>query len=278
MCALPELLSQVNAESGASAVACNLAPCQGQEGGTPQGAVALDSVANMYLPTMLRDYCPTRFEDDFSQHLGWAEGANEIVRASVEAGEYRVSSKLPYLFMFRSPACARLSYSIEADMRWHDTPGSDLGLLVGVAPEFSQYYLIDINTDYRAFLIVRRNQWGQFRTVAAPTSSEAIRAGTQVNTLNVRFTVNELTLIINGVTVDSWLIDTVLNVSFTGLAMAPYQGMPSGEARFDNFRVTTEESTASWAAAEPPSDPSRLQRPEWEPRLNELVPAFATPP
>ncbi|MGQ0603535.1 MAG: choice-of-anchor Q domain-containing protein [Anaerolineales bacterium] len=195
-------------------------------------------IRQVFLPGITRNYC-ANFFDDFNFQSGWPTGESEFVLAQYLNGEYRIQSKQPYLFLFRSPACERDNYVVEADMRWDGTVSSDIGLLFGLMPNFSQYYFVDIDPAYQIYALFRRNSNGSFSVIAPWTQTGAIRPGLQTNHLKVTRNGGQITLEINGVTIGSWFDSTITGPTRTGLAMAPYDDAPVADARFDNFRVTT---------------------------------------
>jgi uncharacterized repeat protein (TIGR01451 family) len=193
----------------------------------------------IHVPLVARNYCADFFDDFSSPTSGWPTDDSEYVLAQYLNGEYRVQSKQPYLFLFRSPSCERDNYVVEADMRWNGMTGSDIGLIFGLLPGFSQYYFVDINTDFQAYSIFRRNSNGTFSIVAPAAQTNAIRTGTQANHLKITRTGGQIMLEINGVYIGSWFDGTITGPTRTGVAMAPYDDQPLADARFDNFRVTT---------------------------------------
>ncbi len=193
----------------------------------------------MHLPSLARNYCANFFDDFSNSFSGWPTGESDFVLAQYLNGEYRVQSKQPYLFLFRSPGCERDNYVVEADMRWDGAASSDIGLLFGVMPNFSQYYFATIDTNYQVYAIFRRNSNGTFSFVAPWSQTGSIHPGTQLNHLKVTRNGSQITLEINGIAVGAWYDGTITGPTRTGVAMAPYEDAPVADARFDNFRVTT---------------------------------------
>jgi hypothetical protein len=89
-------------------------------------------LSKTYLPAVTRNYCANFFDDFSNPFSGWPVGESDFVLAQYLNGEYRIQSKQPYLFLFRSPACERDNYVVEADVRWDGTVSSDIGLLFGL--------------------------------------------------------------------------------------------------------------------------------------------------
>jgi hypothetical protein len=241
-------------------------------------SAVFDTLPRVYLPATYRDYCPSLFFDDFSHATGWPVGEDDYVAAQIAGGEYRVVSKQPYLFLFRSPACARANYVVEADMRWNGETGSDIGLLVGLTGNFGQYYFIDINTDLQAYAIFRRNANGSFSAVAPPAQSSAIHSGTQTNHLEVTRIDQQIGLEINGQFIGVWLDGTIGGLTFAGVAMAPYDDRPVADARFDNFSVSTLGAGMAAASSDDLSTSSSPLVPWWQPLGEDIAPAFDPTP
>jgi uncharacterized repeat protein (TIGR01451 family) len=198
-----------------------------------------DTFSRVHLPSLARNYCANFFDDFSNSFSGWPTGESDFVLAQYLNGEYRVQSKQPYLFLFRSPGCERDNYVVEADMRWDGAASSDIGLLFGVMPNFSQYYFATIDTNYQVYAIFRRNSNGTFSFVAPWSQTGSIHPGTQLNHLKVTRNGSQITLEINGIAVGAWYDGTITGPTRTGVAMAPYEDAPVADARFDNFRVTT---------------------------------------
>ncbi|MGQ0603536.1 MAG: hypothetical protein ACT4QE_17795 [Anaerolineales bacterium] len=244
-------------------------------------SAAFDTFARVYLPIATHNYC-ANFFDDFSVLSGWPTGESDFVLAQYLNGEYRIQSKQPYLFLFRSPACERDNYVVEADMRWDGTASSDIGLLFGLMSNFSQYYFATIDTNYQVYAIFRRNSNGTFSFVAPWAQTGAIRPGTQTNHLKVTRNGGQITLEINGVYVGSWFDGTITGPTRTGLAMAPYEDAPVADARFDNFRVTTIGSGALGLPSLMPNQVSNPSQPlpadfPWRLPEIELIADFSRP-
>jgi hypothetical protein len=236
-------------------------------------SAAFDTVPRIFIPAISRNFCPPHFFDGFNIPSGWPVGSSDLVSAQLADGEYRIVSQQPFLFLFRSPACDRVNYVVEADMRWNGETGSDLGLLFGMAGDFSQYYFADINTDLQAYAIFRRNPNGTFSTVAPPALSSAIHSGTESNHIRVARVDNQIHLAINGQAIGTWHDGSSGSLTFVGLAMAPYEDRPVADARFDNFSVTTENSTIAAVAPLSNTNANAL-RPWWQPFEADVIANF----
>lgn len=232
-----------------------------------------DTFSRVRLPALARNACQD-FSDDFSHPAsGWFSGDSPARRAEYLDGEYRILSKQAgYLFMVRAPTCPRENYSVEADLRWEGPTGSDLGLLLGIAGSFDQFYMVDINTDYQAFAIYRFNADGSVTVIAPPQVWSAIHTGNSVNRVSVlRNEGYTLWITINDqiYTYDDWTISGLTGV---GVVMAPYDDQPAADARFDNFRAY---AYVPWtgsavANASPIAETGVDLAVDWQPNLSQL--------
>jgi uncharacterized repeat protein (TIGR01451 family) len=235
----------------------------------------------LYMPIGLKDNCAPAYFDDFSNaSSGWFVGEDEDVLADYTGGEYRVLSKQPYLFLFRSPKCALTRYSVEVDMRWAGETGSDLSLIFGLTRDFSQYYLVVINTDYRAFALYRHNPDGTFTVLQAPVyPSPFIQPGNATNHVKITRNGALTDLEVNGQLQAGWIDGAITGPTYAGLAMAPYEDAPVAEARFDNFRITSLDSLGAQAGFDRtvPAAPGPLALPWLLPSQQRAFPGGTAP-
>ena len=164
---------------------------------------------------------------------------DSFVRSEYPNGEYRILTKRAgYFYLFRAPTCNRLKYTVEVDARWVGTPDASYDLVFGITSGFEQYYLFDINTDYRKFDLVRRDAGG-FTQIVGPTYSAAINGGTASNHLKVTRNGDQITLEVNGTVLGTWSDGTIGGRTGAGLVTNPYSGNPTSDARFDNFSMAS---------------------------------------
>jgi hypothetical protein len=205
--------------------------------------------AQSFLPVTVHNYC-TDFFDDFSNPAsGWYVGDDNFVRTEYLNGEFRVLSKQAgYFYLYRAPTCARQNYTVAVDARWVGTPGESYGIMFGLTPNFEEYYLFEVNTDYRMYRLLRRDAHG-FDTVIHPIFSEAINGGTGSNRLQVtleKIYYNNITLSVNGVPLTTVQTTTPVGPTSVGVMSSPYDNLPVSDARFDNFSaVMLQTNTAS---------------------------------
>ena len=194
----------------------------------------LTNIGFVYLSICTNNYCPD-FSDDFSRtSSGWPRINSDSVRADYVDGEYSVQTKQAgYIYMFKAPSCERENYEVSVDARWNGTPGSSYGLLFGLADDFTEYYLYDINTDYQMYRLYRFSN-GQFFQVIRPTYSSSIRPGNATNRIEVVHLGEVVTLSINGSRVCDFSGSPILKGN-VGILAGSYSDQPFSDARFDDF-------------------------------------------
>jgi hypothetical protein len=210
--------------------------------GNPVAATAsFNTRPQVFMPFTYRDYCPPDYLSTFDYaDSHWPAGEDEAMAAQFLGGEYRLLSKQPFLFVIRSPMCAQSNYAVQTDMRWNGMPGSVLGVIVGLRRDFSEYYLIVLNTEHQVLAAYRRNPSGEFTVVGQPLLCPEIRTGTGTNTVVVTLRPPWISVAVNYRWSGSWPdYDGIRGPTYAGLAMAPYDELPMADARFDNFRVTS---------------------------------------
>ncbi len=206
--------------------------------GFASNASAFDTISRLRLPALARNACKD-FVDTFSDPTsGWSIADSATRRSEYLNGEYRVQSKLPgYLFLQRAPTCPRENYTAEVDVRWEGATGSDLGLIFGVTGAFDQFYMLDINTDYRAYAVYRFNADDTVTVIASPQVSSYINAGTSVNHLKILRDGDYTLYVMFNDGAFSYYDSAITGLTHVGLVMAPYDDRPVADARFDNFKA-----------------------------------------
>jgi hypothetical protein len=188
-----------------------------------------------FLPAVHHRYCPD-FSDDFSSpYSGWPLVNSDFVEAGYLGGEYRVATKQGgYIFYFPAPSCPRQNYTVAVDARWSGTLGNSYGLIVAITPDFTHFYMMDVNTEFQLFRLALRTPAG-FTTLVEPTSIGAIKPGNEVNRLEVRRDSNWLALRINGHAVTTVYNNAIGGETRVGLLVSSAPNRPQVEAYFDNF-------------------------------------------
>jgi hypothetical protein len=192
----------------------------------------------VFLPLAMENYCSDFFDDFSNPASGWPVVDNDFVRARYLDGEYRVLSKRAgYIFFLRAPTCHRQHYVVQVDARWAGRPGASYGLIFGLTNGFDRFYLFDINTDVRAFRLLRADPSG-FKVIVPISSSSAIRRGTASNHLKVTRNGDKITLEVNGTVLGTWSDGTITGLTRVGVTSGSYSNRPTSDARFDNFSAT----------------------------------------
>lgn len=193
----------------------------------------------VYLPCILRDFCPDFFDDFSNPNSGWDVVDDDYEHTEYLNDEYRViTKKSGFFYIYLAPTCSHRNYIVEVDVRWATKPAHSYGIIFGVLGDFSQYYLFDMNTDFQEFRVLRKYPGG-FSEVVPITFSSAINGGTSKNHLKVTRDGNQITLEINGTVLGTWSDGTIKGSTFTGIVTSPYDDEPISDARFDNFALTT---------------------------------------
>ena len=196
------------------------------------------TISQVFLPLITRDFCADFFDDFTNPSSGWAVVDDAFVWSEYLDGEFRVLSKQAgYFYYFTAPTCSHENYAVEVDARWVGIPGQSYGLIFGVLADFSQFYLFDINTDYRQFRLYKRDPGG-FTTIVPITSSSAINGGTASNHLEVIRNGDQITLEVNGTVLGTWTDGNIAGLTFVGIISSPYFDIPTSDVRFDNFSVS----------------------------------------
>jgi hypothetical protein len=187
----------------------------------------------------MSNYCPDFFDDFSNPASGWEVGEDAYVAFGYINGEYRIrAKKAGYFYLFESPSCQRENYEVEVDVRWEGSTGSGHGILFGIAGDFQRYFLYDINTDYRMYrLLLRDNNTGEWEVLVSPTASGAIRGGNATNRLKVITDGTGITLLANGTTLRFINDHRVTGLTGAGIVSLSYNNRPASDARFDNFSM-----------------------------------------
>jgi hypothetical protein len=193
--------------------------------------------ASIFIPLIFDKYC-TDFFDDFSNPAsGWDIVDDDFELTEYLNGEYRVLTKQAgYFYFYLSPTWSRENYVVEVDVRWASEPAYSYGIIFGVLPDFSRYYLFDMNTDVQQFRVLRRGPSG-FSEVVPITSSSVINGGISSNHLKVTRDGDKFTLEVNGTVLGTWWDGTINGPTFAGIMTSPYDDQPISDTRFDNFAL-----------------------------------------
>ncbi len=214
----------------------------GEENFLPSNASELHSVEmrRVHLPLLLQNhFLCTDFFDDFSDpSSGWYTGETDTGRVEYRDGEYSVLVKPEsWYWIFGSPACDQVNYSVEADARWAGNTGASYGLVFGIQGDYEWFYSFEVNTDYQEFILFRYdpNGWSE---IAPVTYSPAILPGAETNHLKASWNGDSITLEVNGTVLGTWYDSSITGFSFSGVTVSTYNNRENSEARFDNFKVS----------------------------------------
>ncbi len=193
-----------------------------------------------YLP-LIANQSPTGcgdYSDNFDwPGSGWRVGNDGWVLSDYLGGEYWVlSEETGYVYFFYPPTCRRQNYTVEADVRWAGTTGSDYGLIFG-RDDSGRYYLFAVSADYGDFALYRRDP-AQWVTLQGWTVSPAVHPGSATNHLQVTRNGSQIRLELNGDSLGTWTDGATSGPTRAGVYSTAYDGVPNSDARFDNFRIT----------------------------------------
>ena len=195
---------------------------------------------NTYLPFAVNKLC-YGFKDDFSSpSSGWAVKDDEYVRSEYVNGEYRVLTKDDrYYYLYAAPSCSVpefKNYSVDLDVHWVGEPGFAYGIVYEISPDFEQYNLLLVNTDYQEYGIYQY-RLGGLTPIMTPEYFQAINPGNNINHLKIFQDPYGITRVeINNRMVWSGY-SGLEGPAYVGLVSVPYDDYPESDARFDNFEL-----------------------------------------
>jgi len=174
----------------------------------------------------------------------WEVVDDSYVRSDYLNGEYRVLSKeIGYYYLFGAPTCARDNYTVEVDARWQGSSGYGYGLVFDLVGNYDYYYVFMVSSYYQRFSLSVRTPSG-WVTIVPNTSSSTINWGMTSNHLGVTRDGDLITLYINNTPMGTWSDSTVTGQGGTGLVSNPYTDLATSDARFDNFSMTSLQTTS----------------------------------
>lgn len=197
-------------------------------------AEAPPATNTIFIPHVLGDHCGDFF-DDFSDVTGWFEGQRDGLLAELRDGEYRLSVTQPGLvWLVGAPDCARVNNQMAVTARWAGAPGNFYGLLFGEDDRAGRAYLLAVNSDARAWLLLRLED-DSLSVVSGPTHDDAIAEGRARNRLAITRGRGRILLTINDKTVGQLPDPDAATPFITGLVAASYTDRAPADARFDDF-------------------------------------------
>ncbi len=191
-----------------------------------------------YLPACFRNACGDYLDTFQNPSSGWLVSNDTQLRTEYLNGEYRILGKMTgYVYLIKAPTCTRQNYSVEVDARWGGNSGTGYGLIFGLTDDFSQYYMVMVNTDYQDYSLYYRSPSG-YAQITGDIYSPSILKGSASNHLKVMRIGSQIILEINGSTQGTWSDARISGLTNVGLMNAPYSDLANADARFDNFKVT----------------------------------------
>ena len=162
-------------------------------------------------------------------------GGGDLCGSGYTNGEFLVHTKQGgYFYLYRAPACNFEDFTVEVDARWSGQTGNSYGLIFSVKPDFSEYYLFDINTDTQSFRLYRA-LYPSFFPLVNWTYSPAIQPGLASNHLMVIRSGGYIRMYVNGSEIRSVLKSWITGATGVGIVSSPYLDRPVSDALFDNF-------------------------------------------
>ena len=219
----------------------------------PSAQASFDNHFFQPVPALANQFCGD-FSDDFSNPAGgWPVFESDLRRLEYVGGEYRLLTKQAgYVYLMGAPTCPRGNQTVEVDLRWVGTPGSDIGLAIEeVGPTGNMYLvLIDVTTTY--YVVVRYDPTGRPAVISNGSTHGSMNTGNGTNRLSVDFANGNIRIRNNGWNITDFNYQSSSSLAWVGVAAAPNDNQSVVDARFDNFRVVR------FAGANMPSGASAL--------------------
>jgi hypothetical protein len=193
--------------------------------------------STVYLPTVLKNYTPPLFFDDFSDPgSGWFIGDDGNISRSYQNGEYEILLRNEAWWAGNTaPISNDISrYSVEANIRLHTGSTSSYGLIFDRV-DWDHFYLFLVHPGSRSYSLWSIDSgWAP---LVPWTSSSFINSGSAINHLKVQRDGSQVTMYVNG-----RLMTTANDATHVGTfrevgVYAESVGEAPVAVRFDNFRV-----------------------------------------
>lgn len=235
--------------SGPRPIIRNVADVAWQGFSGPSSATAIDIRVFQALPTLSNQYCGD-FTDDFSNpSSGWPVFESDLRRLEYLGGEYRLLTKQAgYIYLMGAPTCPRGDLTVEADLRWVGTPGSDIGLVIEEVGPTGNLYLFVIDVASTLYTVVRYDPAGNPAIVSQGPTHGSMQTGNGTNRLSVDMVHGAFVIRNNGWAITQFNYQPGSTLAWVGVAAAPFDNQPVVDARFDNFRVVGKAGAGSPAA------------------------------
>lgn len=195
-----------------------------------------------YLPLIktkdiVPNYC-IDYSDDFSDPTsGWPTWNDGVAEIGYSNGRYIIDgSEFGNLYIVKAPTCKRLNYSVTVNAVGTIYHEGFLGLLFGLADDFSSFYMFVINPSGHQYALYYVNGnvvaqiagWNDFVGYGGnPVTLKATRDGSRI------------VLQINDNVLGEWFDDRISGLTNFGLVNFPFTSVFLGgtEAFFDNFKI-----------------------------------------
>jgi uncharacterized repeat protein (TIGR01451 family) len=212
-------------------------------------AIVTIPALSFYLPICFKNYCPDFFDAFQNPNSGWLVVDDADLQTEYVGEEYRMLGKDPdYIYFIKAPTCKRENYTVEADARWVGNTGYGYGLLFGLVDDFSQFYMVIINSDYQIYSLYYYDPNG-YNAIVSNYTSYAILPGANTNHIKVTREGSKITLWINNVQQGQWADSRISGLTSVGLVNVPYDDLANADARFDNFRAVRLAAAGSGAVS-----------------------------
>ncbi len=204
----------------------------------PSSATPIDIRAFQPLPVLSNQYCGD-FTDDFSNpNSGWPVFESDLRRLEYVGGEYRLLTKQAgYVYLMGAPTCPRGDQTVEVDLRWVGTPGSDIGLVIEEVGPTGNLYLVMIDVTSTLYAVIRYDPSGNPSVISQGYTHGSMQTGNGTNRLSVDMAGGIIRIRNNGWNITHFNYQPASTLAWVGVAAAPYSNQSVVEARFDNFRV-----------------------------------------
>ena len=203
-------------------------------------------VHQVFVPAVTRNFCPTRFFDDFSNPAsGWPIVDTGNVRYEYLDGEYRILLRNAYWWAGATPdVIAANDYNVSVDVRNASGVYGSYGFMFGVSSDGGQFYTFEIDPD--GFWVIWRFDAGSGWTLLAIDSSGSIATGTATNHLKLERNGALMNVYANGVLLASLSDGAYTGERGVGVFVTSYdQG--NVDVRFDNFDLCGRAATVNAA-------------------------------
>lgn len=187
----------------------------------------------IYLP-VLHKPCPNYYADNFTNPAsGWFTGNTSRYLVQYLPGEYQMLLKVPGYYLISRAPVGPLSneFQVSVDVRNMTGVEGSYGLMFAATADWSHFYTLEIMPDQTWYL------WRQYSNnwdLPAYGYSDAIRTGSQPNTLTVRHQDNLFTLYINNIAIYSHFDSSYYYYGFVGVTAQSFDAVPL-DMRFSNF-------------------------------------------